>query len=57
MERNAGIRGARCEVIAFLVSAVALGISIVALAVALTGITPQPRDPRGRFIKRTGNRL
>jgi len=41
---------------AFLISAVALGIAIVALAISLSGVTPQPRDRRGRFIKRPGDK-
>lgn len=57
MERNAAVGRALGEVIAFLISAVSLGLSIVAIAIALHSATPQPRDHRGRFIKRPENRL
>ena len=56
MERDAALGRPQLPVMAFLISAVALGIAIVALAISLSGVTPQPRDRRGRFIKRPGDK-
>lgn len=52
MERNAALGRTLGKVITFLISAVALGLAVVAIAIALNSATPQPRDRRGRFMKR-----